>query len=57
MPLTQDVRHEENFEAFSVKLRDETDLGALRYDLTSEEWEAALGDGVREARFERVPLR
>ncbi len=41
----------------SVTLRDETDLGALRYDLTSEEWEAALGDGVREARFERVTLR
>ncbi len=57
MLLTQDVRHEENIEAFSVKLRDETDLGALKYDLTSEEWEAALGDGVREARFERVTLR
>src|SRR3712207_2867189 len=50
--LTQDARHEENVEAFSVKLRDETDLGALRYDSTSEEWEAALGDGVREVHFE-----
>ena len=31
----QDVLREENIQAFSVKLRDEIDLGALSYDLTS----------------------
>jgi hypothetical protein len=35
--LSQDVRHEQNVKAFSVKLRDETDLGAISYDSTSED--------------------